>query len=217
MFFTRNPAQVYQNLFPVKPDLVCASKGNSFSGHFAQASAKIAAIPQQFETPKSDSPALLLLGAFLQPLYMNDEAVSILFYPQTPRGDGHGAYFLKQRIDPPLPRRNGSSDPKFSGELASGRRRYQVRVFAMKSNLQGHAAPTLAVLLERNREHPDLLRAARRFRLTQRETAALELRCDTQPSGAKRRNPRYSTGGECKGSESPPFQARKNWRSAVDE
>ncbi|HEX2666412.1 MAG TPA: helix-turn-helix transcriptional regulator [Candidatus Acidoferrum sp.] len=35
--------------------------------------------------------------------------------------------------------------------------------------------PTLAVLLERNRPHPDLLRAARRFHLTQRETAALEL------------------------------------------
>lgn len=45
----------------------------------------------------------------------------------------------------------------------------------MKSNLQGHAGPTLAVLLERNREHPDLLRAGRRFHLTQRETAALEL------------------------------------------
>lgn len=45
----------------------------------------------------------------------------------------------------------------------------------MKSNLQGHAGPTLAVLLESNREHPDLLRAGRRFHLTQRETAALEL------------------------------------------
>lgn len=45
----------------------------------------------------------------------------------------------------------------------------------MKSNLQGHAGPTLAVLLERNREHPDLLQAARRFHLTERETAALEL------------------------------------------
>ena len=104
MFFTRNPAQVYQNLFPVKSDLVCASKGNSFSGNFAQASAKIEAIPQQFETrgfktPKSDSPGLLLLDAFLQPLYMNDEAVSILFCPQAPRGDGHGAYFPKQRVD----------------------------------------------------------------------------------------------------------------------
>lgn len=45
MFFTRNPAQVYQNLFPVKSDLVCASKGNSFSGNFAQTSEKIERYP----------------------------------------------------------------------------------------------------------------------------------------------------------------------------
>lgn len=44
MFLRCNPAHVDQNRFPVKPDLVCASKGNSFSGHFAQASAKIRAI-----------------------------------------------------------------------------------------------------------------------------------------------------------------------------
>jgi DNA-binding CsgD family transcriptional regulator len=106
---------------------------------------------------------------------MNDEAVSILSYPQTPRGNGHGAYFLKQRIDSLLPQRNGSSDPRFSSVFASGRRHYQVRVFTLKSNFQGHLRPTLAVLLERNRPHPDLLRAARRFHLTQRETAALEL------------------------------------------
>lgn len=116
-----------------------------------------------------------MLDTFLRPIYVNDQAVSILSYPQAPRGNGHGAYFLKQRIDSLLPRRNGSPDPKLSGELASGKRHYQVRVFAMKSNWQSHTGPTLAVLLERSREHPDLLRAARKFHLTQRETAALEL------------------------------------------
>lgn len=70
MFLRRNPAHVDQNRFPVKPDLVCASKGDSFSGHFAQASAKIGAIPQQFETtrfetPKSDSPGIFLLSSSL--------------------------------------------------------------------------------------------------------------------------------------------------------
>lgn len=98
------------------------------------------------------SPGLLLLDTFLRPIYVNDEAVSILSYPQAPRGNGHRAYFLKQRIDSLPPRRNGSRDPKFSGEFASGRRRYQVRVFAMKSNSQNHSGPTLAVLLERNRK-----------------------------------------------------------------
>lgn len=121
MFLRRNPAHVDQNRFPVKPDLVCASKGNSFSGHFAQASAKIGAIPQQFETtrfetPKSDSPGILLLDTFLQPLYMNDEAASILSYPQAPRGNGHGAYFLKQRIDALLPQRNVKTGDAIAAE-----------------------------------------------------------------------------------------------------
>lgn len=179
MFLARNPAHGDQNRLPAKPGLVCASKSNGFSGHFAPASAKIGSSQQfettRIETPKSDCPGLLLLDTFLQPLYMNDEAVSILSYAQAPRGDGHGACFLKQRIDSLLPQRNGSSDKKFSSEFASGRRHYQVRVFALKSSLQSHTGPTLAVLLERNREHPDLSRAARKFHLTQRETAALEL------------------------------------------
>lgn len=180
MSLTRDPAHAHQNRSSEKPGLVCATKGNGFSGPFAQANAKIGAIPQQFETTrfetsKSDSPGLLLLDTFLRPLYVNDEAVSILSYPQASRGNGHGASFLKQRIDSLLAHRNGSPDPKFSEEFASGRRHYQVRVFAMKSNWQSHSGPTLAVLLERNRGHSDLLRAAGRFHLTQRESAALEL------------------------------------------
>lgn len=172
MSLTRHPAQVHQNRSSEKPDLACATKGNGFSRP-----SKIGAIPQQFETKgfeTSDSPGLLLLDTSLRLLYVNDEAVAILCYPQVPGGNGHGAYFLKQRIDSLL-QRNGSPNPEFPGELASGRRHYQVRVFAMKSKWQGHAGPTLAVLLERNQEHRDLLRAARRFHLTLRETAALEL------------------------------------------
>jgi len=176
----RAPAHVHQNRLAAKPRFVSPSNGNGLSGHFAQAGAKIGAIPQQFETPKSetqksDSPGLLLLDTFLRPLYANDEAVLILSYPQTPRGNGHVANFLKQRIDSMLPKRNGSPDRTFSGEFLSGRRHYQVRLFALKSNLQNHSGPTLAVLLEREREHPDLLRAARKFRLTEREKEALEL------------------------------------------
>lgn len=180
MFSTRDPAHVHGNRVPEKPSLACTSEGNRFSRLLAQASANIAAIPPQFETTrletaKSDSSGLLLLDTSLRILYVNDEAVSILSYPQAPGGNGHGAHFLKQRIDSLLRQRNGSPDPRLAEEFASGRRHYQVRVFALKSNLQSHSGPTLAVLLERNREHPDLSRAARKFHLTQRETAALEL------------------------------------------
>ena len=74
-----------------------------------------------------------------------------------------------------LAKRRGSRDPTFSSEFASGRRDYQVRVFALKCNFENHAGPSLVVLLERKREHPDLLQAARKFHLTEREKEALEL------------------------------------------
>ena len=176
----RVPAHVHQTRFLVKSGLASESKGNGLAGHVAQAVAKIAAIPQEFETPrfetpKSDSAGLLLLDNRLRPLYVNDEAVSILCYPRTPRGNGDVANFLKQRIDAMLPKRNGSPDPTFSSEFASGRRHYQVRVLALKCNLENLLGPTVAVLLERKREHPDVLRAARKFHLTEREKEALEL------------------------------------------
>ena len=175
----RVPAHVDQTRLSVKRGLASESEGDGLAGHVAQAGAKIAAIAQQFETPrfaisKPDSPGFLLLDNRLRPLYVNEEAVSILCYPRSPLGNGDVANFLKQRIDSMLPKRNGSTDPTFSSEFASGRRHYQVQVFALKCNLRNHVGPTLAVLLERKREHRDLLRAARKFHLTEREKEALE-------------------------------------------
>src|SRR5215472_1011794 len=166
--------------FSVKRGLASESKGNGLSGHFTQAGAKTGAIPQQFETPrlatsKADSPGFLLLDNRLQPLYLNDEAVSILCYPRSPHGNGDVANFPKQRIDSMLAKRKDAPDPTFSSEFTSGRRHYQVQVFALKCNLENHAGRTLAILLERKREHPDLLRVARKFHLTEREKEALEL------------------------------------------
>jgi hypothetical protein len=108
-------------------------------------------------------------------LLNQDGAVSILSYRRTQRGNGDVINFLKQRIDSMLAKRKDAPDPTFSSEYASGRRHYQVRVFALKCNLENHAGPTLAVLLERKREHPDLLHAARKFHLTEREKEGLEL------------------------------------------
>src|SRR5215472_16112316 len=103
MALMRAPAHVHQNRLAAKPRFVSPSKGNDSSGRFAQRGAKIAPIPQQFETPrfetpKSDSPGLLLLDNLLRPLYVNDEAISILSYPMTKWANGHAANFLKQRI-----------------------------------------------------------------------------------------------------------------------
>ena len=172
---TRDPAQVHENPLRAKRGDIPPSNGNGLSGHLAGGDAKTGGTRRQFETPNSDSPGFLLLDSLLRPLYINDEAVSILAYPQILNGNGQVASFLKQEIASLLPRSNGSAAPRFPSEFESGRRQYKVRVFTLKSNLQNHSGATLAVLLERNREHPALSRAARTFHLTQREIEALNL------------------------------------------
>jgi len=98
----------------------------------------------------SDSPGLLLLDSFLKPIYVSEEAVAILCYPESPRKNGHLGSFLVQRIDPFLFKQDDSSRSKASTELISGTRQYQVCVFTMRPRLGDGLRPTLAVMLLRN-------------------------------------------------------------------
>jgi DNA-binding CsgD family transcriptional regulator len=178
VLFTQAPALVRQERPSLKVALASAWNGNGLVRHVPTTSAKIAAIaaiPRQFERANSDSPGLLLLDPLRQPLYANDEAISILSYPESPRKSGHVAYFLVRKIDSLIPRQNCTASSKVNSEFSSGKRRYQVRVFTLKSPLENGLGPTLAVLLERNGGHVDVTQAAQEFHLTQRETEALEL------------------------------------------
>ena len=137
---------------------------------------KIVAIAQDFEIGNSDFPGLLLLDSSLKPIYASEKAVSILCYPEKPRKNGHLRSFLLRRIDSLLPGQDESLYPKIPHEFASGKRLYQVRVFTLKPRLGNGPGPTLAVMLERKqRASIDITQAAKRFRLTHRETDALEL------------------------------------------
>lgn len=149
--------------------------GSGLAWHLPLTSTKIAAIPRQFGRPNSESPGLLLLDPLRQPLYANDEAVSVLSYPESPRKNGHLAYFLVRKIGSLLAKQDDSPPSKSYSEFVSGKRCYQVRVFALKSHLENGVRPTLAVLLERNGGHVDVTQAAEKFHLTQREAEALEL------------------------------------------
>lgn len=135
---------------------------------------KIAAIAQNFETTNPDTPGLLLLDRALKPIYVSEKAVSILCYPEELRKNGHLRSVLLRKIASLLP--GQSLCPKIPHEFASGKRLYQVRVFTLQSRLGDGPTPTLAVMLERNRRASvEITQAAKKFRLTQRETEALEL------------------------------------------
>ncbi len=154
-----------------------AANGNGLSKYLPGATGRtIAPIPEPYERANSHSAGLLLLGAFLRPLYLDEEAVCILSYPEIPRSNKRFDEFLMGRIKSLLPKQDSNSHARFPSEVTSGKRQYQLRVFTLKSHIANGAGPSLAILLERNhRASPHLRLVARKFRLTQRETEALKL------------------------------------------
>ena len=154
-----------------------ATNGNGLSRGLPEASARTKGlIPLPSERTNSHSAGLILLDASLRPLNADEEAVSILSYPEIPRRNKRFDNLLMRRIESLLPHPNGNRHPRFSSVFISGKRRYQLRVFTLKSHMSNGGGPSLAVLLERNHRGPlDLGLAAQKFRLTQREREALGL------------------------------------------
>src|SRR6266481_7853791 len=121
----------------------------------------------------------LLLDAFLRPIYASEEALAVLAYPGVPSKNKGFDNFLQSRIRSLIPsngHHNGITASKFLNEITSGRRRYQLRAFSLKSNLGIEREPAIGLLLERNqRDSIDLESVARKFRLTRRERETVEL------------------------------------------
>ena len=171
MVSTRAPARARQERPSLKAALTAAGK---LSQLLPVVSAKIGGLEKRLEWTTSDSPGFLLLDASRQPLFANDEAISILTYPEEPPANGHLCYFLMRKMDALLREQNGSWS-KVPIEITSGKRLYRVRAFMLKSHLTNRLKPGLAVLLERKGGHVDVWQAARKFHLTHREAQALEL------------------------------------------
>src|SRR5437016_1809422 len=127
-----------------------ATNGNGLSRGLPEVSARTKGlIPRPSERTNSHSAGLILLDAFLRPLNADEEAVSILSYPEIPRRSKRFDDFLLRRIESVLPRQDGIRRSKFPHEVTSGKRHYQLRVFTLKSHAGNGAGPSLAILLER--------------------------------------------------------------------
>lgn len=132
------------------------------------------------ESPPSDSArassaGFLLLDATLRPLYANQEALSALTYPTNLTKNNGPDSLLESRVRALFEGANGSRQLRGNGSLTSGRRRYQLRVFSVKSPLANGFKPAVAILLERNKKPSvDLSHLSARFRLTQREVETVE-------------------------------------------
>lgn len=123
----------------------------------------------------STSTGFLLLDALLRPLYANQEALTALTYPTSLSKNNGTDSLLESHVQALFEGSNGSRQLKGNGSLASGRRRYQLRVFSVGSPLANGFKPAIAILLERNKKPGiDLSNLSKRFRLTQREVETVE-------------------------------------------
>lgn len=162
----RDPSVQFRGVPPQRfPQAIDKSSGN---GH----------VPSR-EREGLAAAGFLLLDTSLQPLYANEEALAILAYPGVPSKTNAFGNSLQSRILSLVHsngNHNGFSPSKFSDEVASGNRHYQLRAFSMKSNLGNGRGPAVALLLERNhRDALNLESVARKFRLTPREKETVDL------------------------------------------
>lgn len=120
------------------------------------------------------SAGLILLDAALRPIYANAEAVKILVYPKSPQKTRLVETLLIEKIQSIFRSLEAGSESPRSTEFLSGRRHYRCRLFPLSPSYNNGAGPARALLLERNRECPDLSAQAEKFKLTEREQEVVE-------------------------------------------
>ena len=129
------------------------------------------------ETPLKPSDAgFLLLDSSLRPIYANQDAVRILFYPTAPKPSKAAMQAIKKRINSLLPGHLPSLGSPSLVEFSSGKRRYLLRAFCLDAHIQHHLLPAYALLIERG--HHVLLELAHisnQYNLTNREIETMRL------------------------------------------
>jgi DNA-binding CsgD family transcriptional regulator len=129
------------------------------------------------ETPLKPSDAgFLLLDSSLRPIYANQDAVRILFYPTAPKPSKAAMQAIKKRINSLLPGHLPSLGSPSLVEFSSGKRRYLLRAFYLDSHIKHPLQPAYALLIERG--HHVLLELAQisnQYNLTNREIETMRL------------------------------------------
>src|SRR5437867_7881296 len=129
-----------------------------------------------FRAIKSPAEGFLLMDSSFKPVYVNDEAVQILAYPENPRDMPSVNTYIAKKIRALISRKRSSFDTGCVTEVTSGKRRYLCRAFTVTShpNNNGHQQ-RVAVLIERCPQVPsDLVSLIEHYRLTPREREVIE-------------------------------------------
>jgi len=133
--------------------------------------------PKVDETPLIPSEAgFLLLDSSLQPIYANQDAVSILCYPTVPKPSKALIQAIKKRIDSLLRGHLPTLGSPSLVEFLSGKRRYLLRAFYLDSHSKRPLQPAHALSVER-RHHVllELAHISDQYNLTNREIETMRL------------------------------------------
>lgn len=109
------------------------------------------------------------------PVYLNDEARKILYYPEIPGNSHNSGKSLPRQVKAVLQRTTEDSQRISTKVFKSGRRRYLCRYFPISSVIRKKPWPMAIVLFERNSANKDVLLMSDKFNLTQREREAVLL------------------------------------------
>lgn len=130
--------------------------------------------PLSSKSAEVNTTGFVLLDATLRPLYANQEALSALIYPTNFSKNNDSDSFFVSRVQALLEESKGFRHLK-SVSFASGRRRYHLRVFSVRSPIANGSKPAFAILVERSKKPTiDLSDLSKRFRLTKREVETVE-------------------------------------------
>lgn len=124
---------------------------------------------------RPDIPGFLIVDSSGTPIYLNDEAVRILSYPERSPGPRNGGKILLRAIQTILPHLKERLKRFSAREIRSGRRTYLCRSFSVAPANRKNSWPIGAVLLERDSATKDILLIGAKYHLTQREQEAVQL------------------------------------------
>ena len=126
------------------------------------------------ETSPLGPAGLILLNSALDPLFVNEEAVRILEYPNSQYDAGSVEKILAKLIQSSGLKTRGALRTAGITRMKFGRRYYTCRLFPISSLTDDRERSAMALLIERTAVPTGLLAMAEEFKLTQREYEAVQ-------------------------------------------
>lgn len=123
--------------------------------------------------PKLSLPGLILLGANMEPIACNAEAMQILCFPAKPSTVKRVTRMLAEKLPAALHEPQPANGPSYVGEFVSGKRQYVCNRYILEMHGQ-NPTRTLAIILERAASPEiSLHHVCTQFNLTPREREAV--------------------------------------------